>query len=129
MTTCAINFFKKTKKYFKKVLTYEMFCDIINPLRKNAPLAQLVEQLTLNQWVRGSSPRRCTKKANRSCQRHDLFAFLSIFFTDSEPVSRRRSNARSKFFVPKYTLACMWVQSSPEVIITRQYLKIFFRNI
>ena len=25
-----------------------------------APLAQLVEQLTLNQWVRGSSPRRCT---------------------------------------------------------------------
>ena len=28
--------------------------------RGNAPLAQLVEQLTLNQWVRGSSPRRCT---------------------------------------------------------------------
>ena len=27
----------------------------------DAPLAQLVEQLTLNQWVRGSSPRRCTK--------------------------------------------------------------------
>ena len=25
----------------------------------SAPLAQLVEQLTLNQWVRGSSPRRC----------------------------------------------------------------------
>ena len=37
-------------------------CDIINLLRKNAPLAQLVEQLTLNQWVRGSSPRRCTNK-------------------------------------------------------------------
>ena len=28
---------------------------------KYAPLAQLVEQLTLNQWVRGSSPRGCTK--------------------------------------------------------------------
>ena len=27
---------------------------------KNALLAQLVEQLTLNQWVRGSNPRRCT---------------------------------------------------------------------
>ena len=27
---------------------------------KNAPLAQLVEQLTLNQWVQGSSPWRCT---------------------------------------------------------------------
>ena len=27
-----------------------------------APLAQLVEQLTLNQWVLGSSPRWCTTK-------------------------------------------------------------------
>ena len=26
-----------------------------------APLAQLVEQLTLNQWALGSSPRWCTK--------------------------------------------------------------------
>ena len=48
-------------KHFKKVLTTNNVCDIILPLRKNAPLAQLVEQLTLNQWVRGSSPRRCTK--------------------------------------------------------------------
>ena len=30
--------------------------------RKYAPLAQLVEQLTLNQWVLGSSPRRRTKR-------------------------------------------------------------------
>ena len=33
------------------------------PTRKklrNAPLAQLVEQLTLNQWVLGSNPRWCT---------------------------------------------------------------------
>ena len=29
--------------------------------RSDAPLAQLVEQLTLNQWVLGSSPRRRTK--------------------------------------------------------------------
>ena len=38
------------------------------PTRKklrNAPLAQLVEQLTLNQWVLGSSPRWCTKKIPR----------------------------------------------------------------
>ena len=27
----------------------------------NAPMAQLVEQLTLNQWVPGSSPGGCTK--------------------------------------------------------------------
>ena len=31
-----------------------------SPSGHDAPLAQLVEQLTLNQWVRGSSPRRCT---------------------------------------------------------------------
>ena len=31
------------------------------PKERLAPLAQLVEQLTLNQWVLGSSPRRCTK--------------------------------------------------------------------
>ena len=31
----------------------------------SAPLAQLVEQLTLNQWVRGSSPRRCTSRQSR----------------------------------------------------------------
>ena len=30
---------------------------------KNALLAQLVEQLTLNQWVLGSSPRWCTKNS------------------------------------------------------------------
>ena len=32
---------------------------------KNAPLAQLVEQLTLNQWVQGSSPWRCTKRKQK----------------------------------------------------------------
>ena len=31
-----------------------------NLIIANAPLAQLVEQLTLNQWVLGSSPRWCT---------------------------------------------------------------------
>ncbi|VXB11796.1 hypothetical protein PSCLAVI8L_120078 [Pseudoclavibacter sp. 8L] len=28
---------------------------------RHAPLAQLAEQLTLNQWVLGSSPRGCTR--------------------------------------------------------------------
>ena len=31
-----------------------------------APLAQMVEQLTLNQWVLGSSPRWCTTLARWS---------------------------------------------------------------
>ena len=34
--------------------------------RKSAPLAQLVEHLTLNQGVPGSSPRWCTKEVRRS---------------------------------------------------------------
>ena len=36
-----------------------------------APLAQLVEQLTLNQWAQGSSPWRCTNKraSNLTIQR------------------------------------------------------------
>ena len=38
-----------------------------------APLAQLVEQLTLNQWALGSSPRWCTKKSLRSQDRGLFF--------------------------------------------------------
>ena len=41
-----------------------------------APLAQLVEQLTLNQWVLGSSPRWCTKEClTRKCE---AFFYCSI---------------------------------------------------
>ena len=40
------------------LLCFVWFCGCL----KNAPLAQLVEQLTLNQWVLGSSPRWCTKR-------------------------------------------------------------------
>ena len=46
------------KKILKKYLTNRIECAIINIV--DAPLAQLVEQLTLNQWVLGSSPRWCT---------------------------------------------------------------------
>ena len=58
----------------------ELIC--YNFIIANAPLAQLVEQLTLNQWVLGSSPRWCTKEClTRKCRaffccsilrRHDL---------------------------------------------------------
>ena len=44
-----------------------------------APLAQLVEQLTLNQWVRGSSPRRCTRPAGAS-------AGVSVMSAEGPPV-------------------------------------------
>ena len=47
-----------------------------NLIIANAPLAQLVEQLTLNQWVLGSSPRWCTTKyLARSC---GVF-FIAVF--------------------------------------------------
>ena len=31
---------------------------LYNPFFKSSPIAQLVEQMTVNHWVRGSSPRR-----------------------------------------------------------------------
>ncbi len=51
---------------------------------KDAPLAQLVEQLTLNQWVRGSSPRRCTKKDIPRVVDTGYILF-GIYLHDSEP--------------------------------------------
>ncbi len=60
-------FEKIFKLFFKKVLTNDLVSGIILPLPKRAtdkyaPLAQLVEQLTLNQLVPGSRPGRCTTK-------------------------------------------------------------------
>ena len=43
--------------------------------RQSASLAQLVEQLTLNQFVRGSSPRGGTKK-KRPEEKGRFFCFL-----------------------------------------------------
>ena len=42
-----------------------------------APLAQLVEQLTLNQWAQGSSPWRCTKKCREIERFHGFFVFCN----------------------------------------------------
>ena len=41
----------------------------------HAPLAQLVEQLTLNQWAAGSSPSRCTKNKIDSFDYRFYFCF------------------------------------------------------
>ena len=47
---------KKVKKYYNKLLTKRTSSDnIFFAVNKYAPLAQLVEQLTLNQWVQSSS--------------------------------------------------------------------------
>ena len=57
------------------------------PDESPAPLAQLVEQMTLNHWVRGSSPRRCTKRRNQN----GFVFFLCIFGNSNyvRPPTRR----------------------------------------
>ena len=45
---------KKTLKKFKNVIAFPIGMEYYN--RACGSLAQLVEQLTLNQWVEGSSP-------------------------------------------------------------------------
>ena len=60
---------KGSGKLGKKSLCRENCCSVLRAQKckltrkswRNAPLAQMVEQLTLNQWVLGSSPRWCTK--------------------------------------------------------------------
>ena len=56
--------FKKIKKSacisFKVVVRYHLSLRHGNAVITNAPLAQLVEHLTLNQVVQGSRPWRCT---------------------------------------------------------------------
>ena len=42
------------KKNLKRCVFYQQFLYFCSP--KSVSLAQLVEQLTLNQWVQGSSP-------------------------------------------------------------------------
>ena len=53
-------FLSVSAKNFENHLTNGIRYAIINKSGEYAPLAQLVEQLTLNQWVLGSSPRWCT---------------------------------------------------------------------
>ena len=43
-------------------MDHHIFTGLFSPVKIYAPLAQLVEQLTLNQWVLGSSPQRRTTK-------------------------------------------------------------------
>ena len=53
----SIKKIKKTLEIIKKIL-YNISCvkEKINSIMRNAPLAQLVEHLTLNQGVQGSNP-------------------------------------------------------------------------
>lgn len=49
--------------------------NLLKIIYKNAPLAQLAEQLPLKQWVAGSSPARRTKKRPKV----DVFLYQKTF--------------------------------------------------
>ena len=59
-----------------------------------APLAQLVEQLTLNQWVQGSSPWRCTKTKEHPLWM--LFCFDALRARCTQGVRTERPSAARK---------------------------------
>ena len=53
----------------------------------NALLAQLVEQLTLNQWVQGSSPWRCTTTKSELFPIGEGFGFFVFFGKQNESIA------------------------------------------
>ena len=64
-----------------------------------APLAQLVEQLTLNQWVLGSSPRWCTKADTSQEVAGCFFIAISQDIADRCTIGDENRACRS-LFVP-----------------------------
>ena len=64
-----ITFFQKNLVMSKKSSTFALDFENKLPLRQKLEvfLAQLVEQLTLNQWVQGSSPWEDTKGHPKGC--------------------------------------------------------------
>ena len=76
-------FSKSTCILENHVIIYVLSLRETQQRHRNAPLAQLVEHLTLNQGVQGSSPWRCTQE--------DCFW-------------RLRSSGDGSFFVPRNSL-------------------------
>ena len=93
------------------------------PLHRNwkgdALLAQLVEQLTLNQWVQGSSPWGCTKGSEviqdlfpfkwilcigRGVEKGDLLCCIGQM---SVGVQWIETNRATKFFVARFDYSCL----------------------
>ena len=52
-----------------------------------APLAQLGEQLTLNQWAQGSSPWRCTTTKSELFPIGEGFGFFVFFGKQNESIA------------------------------------------
>ena len=90
-----------------------------NNFYRHAPLAQLVEQLTLNQWVQGSSPWRCTtyssiaQSVERMTVNHDV--------TGSSPVRgaiKKRHRNYAVFFLCFFVCIHLWARTNSATSLT-----------
>lgn len=50
-------------------------------------IAQLVEQMTFNHWVQGSSPCVPTKNSNAACRRFNFCRTRGLFVRSAQPIS------------------------------------------
>ena len=75
---------------------------IIKYAFSNAPLAQLVEQLTLNQKVRGSTPRWCTIRTLSEKMRVLFFILKSNYFSYYVKVANHTMHHRENDFDKSY---------------------------
>ena len=99
-----IDFFQK--KFEKYLVVSKKGCTFAPAFKKHAPVAQLVEHLTLNQGVQGSNPCGCTKR------KRILPLFYCSFFL--------RKKNREKFVVSQFLLLPL----RPNMCANALYVKI-----
>ena len=93
-----------------------LLCKVSNWLliKHHAPLAQLVEQLTLNQWVQGSSPWRCISEYHKDSEILHKFGLLPSWWKTklwNFTVRRSRQTRQSRGWVKfkhKFGLLPSW---------------------
>ena len=72
----------------KKFVAYLHPQNGISGMRQNDFVAQLVEQLTLNQWAEGSSPSEVTKNKPLTKVSGFLFDWIYLLLNLFEPIER-----------------------------------------
>ncbi len=83
---CLLRFFENMLPSSLLLLLLSLY-SVLRVHEKNAPLAQMVEQLTLNQWVPGSSPRWCTREGSlvKRLRLRPLTAASGVRFSHESP--------------------------------------------
>ena len=120
---CFSNLYQKIKIYLTKGVAFLEKVSIIDFASWNAPLAQLVEHLTLNQGVQGSSPWRCTKREvgeqrSRSPAKHGC---NNRTYTPQMIYGREHRNDRCSFSVLPRCFACACTVIHVEYIVHGLY--------